>query len=33
LLKSLLAPDVTVEGQMALSLGIGFTAVPGTFTP
>ncbi len=33
LLQSLLAPDVTVEGQMALSLGIGFTAVPGTFTP
>jgi hypothetical protein len=33
LLMSLLAPDVTVEGQMALSLGVGFTAVPGTFTP
>ncbi len=33
LIVSLLAPDVTVEGQTALSLGLGFAAVPGAFTP
>lgn len=33
LIRSLFAPDVTVEGQTALSLGLGFTAVPATFTP
>jgi hypothetical protein len=33
LIQSLLAPDVMVEGQQALSLGVGFTAVGATFTP
>jgi hypothetical protein len=33
LIQSLIAPDITVGGQQALSLGIGFTAVPATFTP
>jgi len=33
LLKSLFAPDVTIEGQQALSLGFGITAVKATFTP
>jgi len=33
LVQSLFAPDITLEGQMCLSLGVGFTAVPGTFTP
>ncbi len=32
-LHGILAPDVMLEGQMALSVGFGFTAVPGTFTP
>jgi hypothetical protein len=31
LIQSLLAPDVTVNGQMALSVGIGFTATSATF--
>ena len=33
LVMSLLAPDLTIEGQQCISLGVGFTAVPGTFTP
>ncbi|MGE5186423.1 MAG: hypothetical protein ACM31C_30415 [Acidobacteriota bacterium] len=33
LIMSLLAPDVTIEGKMALSLGINVTAVGATFTP
>ena len=33
LIGSLFAPDITVEGQQALSLGLSFTAVPATFTP
>ena len=33
IVQNLLAPDVTLEGQMCVSLGFGFTAVPGTFTP
>ncbi|MDB4957862.1 MAG: hypothetical protein JWO36_5431 [Myxococcales bacterium] len=33
LFQSLLAPDVTIDGQMALSLGIGITATGATFTP
>jgi hypothetical protein len=33
LIKSLLAPDVTVEGQSALSVGFGVTAVKAAFTP
>jgi len=33
LIQSLLAPDVTIDGQQAVSVGIGFTAVSGTFTP
>jgi hypothetical protein len=33
LLQSLLAPDVTVNGQQALSFGFGFTAIAGTFSP
>jgi hypothetical protein len=33
LIKSLLAPDVTIDGTMALSLGIGVTMVKGEFTP
>jgi hypothetical protein len=32
LISSLLAPDVTINGQMALSLGIKVTAVKGTFS-
>ncbi len=32
LIKSLLAPDVTIDGKMALSLGIKATAVKGTYT-
>ncbi len=31
LIQSLLAPDVTVEGQQALSLGIGITAVAASY--
>ena len=31
LIQSLLAPDVTIDGKMALSLGIKATAVKGTF--
>lgn len=33
IIKTLLAPDVVIEGVDALSLGIGVTAVKGTFTP
>ena len=33
LIRSLLMPDVTVEGQNALSFGFGVTAVKATFTP
>jgi len=33
LIVSLLAPDVTIEGKMALSIGVKATAVKGTFTP
>lgn len=33
LIQSLLAPDLTIDGQQAVSLGIGFTAVSATFTP
>jgi hypothetical protein len=33
LIMSLLAPDVTIGGQQALSVGIGFTATKATFTP
>jgi len=32
LIQSLLAPDVTIDGQMALSIGIKATAVGATFT-
>jgi len=32
LIMSLLAPDVTIDGKMALSIGIKATAVKGTFT-
>ena len=30
---SLLSPDVTIDGKMALSLGIKATAVKAVFTP
>jgi hypothetical protein len=33
LIMSLLSPDVTIDGKMALSLGIKATAVKATFTP
>lgn len=33
LIKSLFAPDVTIEGQSAISFGFGATAVKATFTP
>jgi len=33
LIQSLLAPDLTIGGQQAVSVGIGFTAVSATFTP
>jgi hypothetical protein len=33
LIQALLAPDVNVEGQAALSVGFAITAVKGTFTP
>jgi hypothetical protein len=33
LIVSLLAPDVTIEGNQALSFGFGFTAVKAVFTP
>lgn len=33
LIKSLFAPDLTIEGQAAISLGFEITAVKGTFTP
>jgi len=33
LIMSLLAPDVTINGKMALSLGIQVTAVGATYTP
>jgi hypothetical protein len=32
LIKTLLAPDVTINGVMALSVGVGVTAVKGTYT-
>ena len=32
LIVSLLAPDVTIDGKMALSLGIKASATKGTFT-
>ena len=32
LIMSLLSPDVTIDGKMALSLGIKATAVKGTYT-
>ena len=33
LIQALFAPDVTIDGQMALSVGFGVTAVGATFTP
>ena len=33
LIQSLFAPDVMIDGQQALSVGIGFTAVHAAFTP
>jgi hypothetical protein len=33
LIRALLAPDVTIDGTMALSFGIKVTAVAGVFTP
>jgi hypothetical protein len=33
LIQGLIAPDVTIDGQQALSLAIGFTATKATFTP
>jgi hypothetical protein len=33
LVQSLFAPDVMLEGKPAISLGLGFTAVPATYTP
>jgi hypothetical protein len=33
LIQALLEPDVTIDGQPALSLGIGFRAVRATYTP
>jgi hypothetical protein len=33
LIHALLAPDLTIEGQMALSVGFGFTAKKADFTP
>ncbi|MEO8705638.1 MAG: hypothetical protein ABI867_36745 [Kofleriaceae bacterium] len=33
LVQSLIAPDVEIQGEQALSIGIGFTAVKATFTP
>jgi hypothetical protein len=33
LIQSLLAPDLTIDGNRALSVGVGFTAVHGDFTP
>jgi hypothetical protein len=33
IIQSLLAPDVTIEGQQMLSFGFGITAVRGEFTP
>ena len=33
LIRSLLTPDVTIDGEMALSFGIKVTAVAGVFTP
>jgi hypothetical protein len=32
LIQALLGPDVTIEGMPALSFGVGFTAVKGTYT-
>ncbi len=32
LIKSIFAPDITIDGQMVLSTGIGFTAVDATYT-
>jgi len=32
-IRSLFAPDVVIDGQRALSLGLGMTAVPATFNP
>jgi hypothetical protein len=32
LIVSLLAPDVMIEGQPALSFGVGYTAIGATFT-
>ena len=33
LISVLLAPDVTINGSSGLSVGVGFTAVPASFTP
>lgn len=33
LIQSLLAPDITIGGQVGLSVGIGFSAVRGDFAP
>jgi hypothetical protein len=33
LIHSLLVPDLTIEGQQALSFGMQITAVDGEFTP
>lgn len=33
LIQSLLAPDITVDGQQALSMGFGMSAVGATYTP
>jgi hypothetical protein len=33
LVQALFAPDVTIDGQQAISVGLGFTAVKATFTP
>ena len=33
LIMALLAPDVSIDGQMALSMGVGVTAVHAAFTP
>jgi len=33
LIMSLLAPDLMIEGQMALSIGVGFTAVAASYAP
>jgi hypothetical protein len=33
LIQSLFAPDVTIDGQMAVSVGFQVSAVGATFTP